>query len=283
MQRGAGRARPDRSPRWDHATPSEHDWRCSGCCPIRSAAADPAAGNSAALPEQSVPPRQNARRRGLPRRRSGAAATPFRRPVEVAAEESPQHLALLGIELRRWYALGLDRVCNGLVFGVTQLSDLLDDVAEPLHFVAPPIRKPIVAIDANQRNDPVAVGDIGSVDSDEVGWSLRQQDRALGEVGPQPGPDPGPPPGRVGGSPLLRAAARWRDSHLGSTVSSRRARRPPRGCSTRHGVHRNASPTDLAARIAEDPQVIHRRVTAAFPIETGRRTLRCSRGRSPGP
>src|SRR3712207_8116859 len=48
-----GRVRRDRSPWWGRATPNGRGSRCAGCCPTRSAAADPAIGSSAARPEQS--------------------------------------------------------------------------------------------------------------------------------------------------------------------------------------------------------------------------------------
>ena len=45
---------------------------------------------------------------------------PGRSSVEVGAEECPQCLALLGIELGRRYALGVDRVRHRVVVGVAQ-------------------------------------------------------------------------------------------------------------------------------------------------------------------
>src|SRR5829696_4441132 len=98
---------------------------------------------------------------------------PGRCPVQVSGEEGSQDLSLLGVELRCRYAPRLDRVRNGLLICVTQLSDLSDGITQRLQLgMLHRVGEPLVAVHANKRNDSIAVADVCEVDGNEVGRGL---------------------------------------------------------------------------------------------------------------
>src|SRR5215208_1072917 len=79
-------------------------------------------------------------------------------PAQVGGEEGSQDLSLRGVELRCRYALGLDRVRNGLLICVTQLSDLSDGITQRLQLcMLYRVGEPLVAVHANKRNDSITV------------------------------------------------------------------------------------------------------------------------------
>src|SRR5215212_2778729 len=111
---------------------------------------------------------------------------PGRCPVQVGGEERSQDPSLLGVELRCRYSPRLDRVRNGLLICLTQLSDLSNGITQRLQLgLLHRVGDPIIAVHANKWKDSIAVADISEVDGNEVGRGLGQQDRAGRKFRPQ--------------------------------------------------------------------------------------------------
>src|SRR5215218_5461015 len=202
---------------------------------------------------------------------------PGRCPVQVGGEEGSQDLLLLGVELRCRYAPWLDCVRNGLLICVTQLSDLSDGITQRLQLcMLYRVGEPLVAVHANKWNDSIAVADVCEVDGNEVGRGLGQQDRAAREFGPQ-GTQQVPAKVLYAGEWAVHYSSEQRRR---GGIGAKEARRRGDKDSVHYEVvqrdvvpTKTPSPQAFVTWLAEDPQVIHSRVAAAFPIEAGLESL----------